>query len=253
MEGKIIDGNKFTLEQTVRCYDVDAQMRLRPSAFMDYAQEMAYLAADAMGFGYDAMIKDGKAWVLSRLHFVFEDTPAWRDTLLLQTWHKGPSGPFYVRDFMFSDAATGKPRVRGTSSWVIMDITKRSLVRSTDLVELVNPATIRKEDSIAENAARVAMPRGVTPEVAGTHTVGYSDIDLQQHTNNARYVLWATNCIDCALLREHPFKELTINFNHETVESDKVDLLCYRSGLEFYIEGVCNGSQVFCLKINLQE
>ena len=112
MEGKIVDKNKYTLSQTVRCYDVDAQMRLRPSAFMDYAQEMAYLAAEAMGFGYEQMIKDGKAWVLSRLNFIFEDTPRWGEQIDLNTWHKGPSGPFYVRDFTITDPATGKVRVR---------------------------------------------------------------------------------------------------------------------------------------------
>jgi len=253
MEGKILDRNKYVLRQTVRCYDVDAQMLMRPSAFMDYAQEMAYQAAEAMGFGYANMIKDGKAWVLSRLNFIFEDTPKWGEEIDLSTWHKGPSGPFYVRDFAFTNPDTGKMRIRGTSSWVIMDIANRRMVRTSEVMEMVNPETQRNEDAIVENAQRVSMPRGVEPVKAGTHVVGYSDIDLQQHTNNARYVLWAMNCIDSDLVKVHPFKEITVNFNHETRSGDAVDLLVHQDGLTFYIEGACGGNQVFCVKVNLYE
>ena len=253
MEGKIIDRNKYVLPLTVRCYDVDSQMLMRPSAFMDYAQEMAYQAAEAMGFGYNEMIKDGKAWVLSRLDFIFEDTPKWGEQINFGTWHKGPSGPFYIRDFSMTDPATGKIRVRGTSSWVILDIAARRMVRTSEVMEMVDPATQRAEDAIAENAQRVAMPKGVEPVKARTHVVGYSDIDLQQHTNNARYVLWAMNCIDCGLIKAHPFKEITVNFNHETRAGDAVDLLVHQDGLTFHIEGVCGGNQVFCVKVNLYE
>ena len=253
MEGSIIDKNKYILPQVVRCYDVDSRMRMRPSAFMDYAQEIAYQAAEAMGFGYEAMIKGSKAWVLSRLNFVFDSIPVWREEMLLQTWHKGPSGPFYVRDFRVTDAAGTKELIRATSSWVILDLEKRAMVRTADVVELVNPESLRAEDAIAQNAQRVAMPRGSEPTLAGTHTVGYSDIDMQQHTNNARYVLWAMNCIDCDLLKEHPVKELTINFNHETKAGDVVELWTLREGLSFWIEGKNNGNQVFCLNVNLYE
>ncbi|MBQ9185829.1 MAG: hypothetical protein IJ151_08180 [Bacteroidales bacterium] len=253
LEGTITDKNKYTLSQVIRCYDVDSRMLLRPSAFMDYAQEMAYQAAEAMGFGYNEMIKDGKAWVLSRLNFVFEDTPRWGEQVNINTWHKGPSGPFYIRDFTVTNPADGKIRVRATSSWVILDIVARRMVRTSDVMEIVNPETQRSEDAIAENAQRISMPRGAEPVKAGTHTVGYSDIDLQQHTNNARYVLWAMNCIDCELIKEHPFKEITINFNHETLAGNAVDLYVLKDNLTYYVEGTCNGNQVFCLKVTLYD
>lgn len=254
-EGIIVDGNKYVLRQNVRCYDVDAQMLLRPSSFMDYAQEMAYQAAEAMGFGYGKMLADGKAWVLSRLNFVFEQTPRWGDTICISTWHKGPSGPFYIRDFVITDPDSSAVLVRGTSSWVIMDIAARRMVRTSELMDMVAPHTQRSEDAIAENAARISMPRGVEPVTFGTHVVGYSDIDLQQHTNNSRYVLWATNCIDSDVVKAHPFRELTVNFNNETHPGDRIDLLVHEeeNGLTFFVDGKCRGTQVFCVKLNLYE
>ena len=43
---------KVTDSFAVKCYEVDSAKRLKPSAFMDMAQEMAYQAASAMKFGY---------------------------------------------------------------------------------------------------------------------------------------------------------------------------------------------------------
>ena len=79
LEAVITPESKVVLRQAIRCYDVDGAMRLKPAAFMDLAQEMAYIAADLMHFGYDELQQEGKAWVLSRMHFTFVDVPVWRD------------------------------------------------------------------------------------------------------------------------------------------------------------------------------
>ena len=56
MKGIITDDSKYVVkEEEIRCYDVDGALRLKPAAFMDLAQEMAYLAADAMHFGYEGV------------------------------------------------------------------------------------------------------------------------------------------------------------------------------------------------------
>jgi len=44
MEKINVSDNRFSTDITVPCYDTDASFRLKPAAFMDRAQEMAYLA-----------------------------------------------------------------------------------------------------------------------------------------------------------------------------------------------------------------
>ena len=251
MEGKLIGTNRYALEQTVRCYDVDSAMRLRPSSFMDYAQELAYLAADAMHFGYDELMREGKAWVLSRMHIVFDDIPHWRDKIELTTWHKGPAGPFYIRDFSLCE--DNKVRVRATSSWVILDIRERRMVRSSEVVEMIPESTVCHDNAIEEPAARIMAPKGFEMQLAGSHTVQYSDIDLQGHTNNARYVLWAVDCIGTDVLKEHPVRELTVNFNHETLAGEVVELFICHDGTDYFVEGHSGGHIVFCVKVKLYD
>lgn len=249
MKGIITDDSKYVVkEEEIRCYDVDGALRLKPAAFMDLAQEMAYLAADAMHFGYEELKPSGLAWVLSRLHFIFDDVPVWREKVEISTWHKGPAGPFYLRDFMIKDLA-GKTKVRGTSSWVILDVVQRRMVRTTDVVEMIPDTTVCKEPAIENPADKVMMPRCVEPEHVADHVVSYSDIDLVGHTNNAKYVVWAMDCIDYNIVAEKPIKELTINFNHETKQGDTVSLYRHVEGDTWYVEGKVDDRQAFCTAI----
>jgi acyl-ACP thioesterase len=55
---------------------------------MDLAQEAANRHASILGFGYDDLILSRTAWIISRMHIEFVDTPEWREEVTLQTWHR---------------------------------------------------------------------------------------------------------------------------------------------------------------------
>ena len=93
----------YTNSYTIPCYDTDASWRLKPTSFMNLAQEAAGNHAVLLGFGYDDLIKTNTAWILSRMHIQFVDTPKWRDKVTLTTWHKGLDRLFYLRDFILTD------------------------------------------------------------------------------------------------------------------------------------------------------
>ena len=227
MKGALYGTNRYQLVKSLDCSEVDVMQRIRPTAFMEIAQEIAYLAASAMGFGYNQLIGSRQAWVLSRMTFRILDAPRWRDEVTVATWHKGTAGPFSLRDFIVSDAS-GKPRILGTSSWVILNVDTRALVRSKDMAVPVSPDRICNEHAIEELAERVIMPRDCTPELVGEHTVRYSDVDFLGHTNNVRYVVWAMDCLDFEELRERPVREVSVNYSHEVRAGEKVQIWRHR-------------------------
>ena len=244
------EGYKFCQDICVPCYCTDASFYLKPAAFMDMAQEIAYWAAQELGFGYDDLHVHHTAWVLSRLHFHFEKLPRWRDDVRLYTWHKGEDGLFFLRDFILQDAA-GDCIVTGTSSWVVIDEGTRRLVRPEELQDKLNTGCV--EDAIAERAPKVAMPRGAEPEPAGAHTVVYSDVDIIGHTNNARYMVWAMDCIDYETASGRRVRDAYINFNKETTPGTTVELFRLKTeedgNLVHYVEGRVDGKSAFCVKL----
>lgn len=237
------EGNKFRQELCVPCYQTDRQGLLKPSGFMDMAQEIAYWAADAMGFGYDSLHVHHTAWVMTRLHIQFLQPVHWRDSVTLFTWHKGYSGIFFFRDFLMQDAA-GETAVAVTSSWVVIDERSRRMVKPEELLQL---AQVEQPDhAIAEPAPKIILPKEMEP--AGEHMVLSTEIDINGHTNNACYVVWATNCLPSEAALQ-PVKGLYVNFHKETTEGERVQLFRHHSDNVWHVEGLLDGKPCFSVKL----
>lgn len=240
---------RFVQNFVIPCYDTDAAWRLKPSAFMNLAQEAAGQHAVYLGFGYDDLIVSNTAWILSRLNIKFLDTPLWRDEITLTTWHKGLNRLFYIRDFVLTDK-DGKERVKATTSWLVMNLENRRLVRDPKLVDMDGICT---DDAIETPADKVQMPKDIEAEYVMDHRVSYSDVDTNGHTNNAMYMQWAMDTVEYEIASTRPVKEVTINFNHETKAGDIVSL--YRTsvekddGLHVLVEGRLGDVSAFCVEI----
>lgn len=240
---------KYTEKHTIPCYDTDASWRLKPTSFMNLAQEAAGRHAVYLGFGYDDLIKTNTAWILSRVHVEFVDTPKWRENITLNTWHKGLNRIFFLRDFLLTDDE-GNTRVKATTSWLVLNLETRRLVRDPKLME---EGTVCHEDVIETPADKVQMPKDVEAELVRRHTVSYSDIDTNGHTNNAMYMQWSMNSVGYDITSSRPVKEFTINFNHETKAGDVVDI--YRAvvekedSLHVFVEGRVGDATSFCVEI----
>lgn len=234
---------------TIPCYNTDASWRLKPAAFMDLAQEAAGLHAVHLGFGYDDLIKTNTAWILSRVNVKFIDTPLWREDMTLTTWHKGFNRLFFLRDFVMTDK-DGRQRVKATTSWLVLNLETRSMVRDPKLIE---EGTICTDNAIEAQADKVRMPRDVEAVAVYERLVGYSDVDMLGHANNAMYMQWAMDAVDYELASTRPVKEFTINFNHEIKAGEKVIL--YRAcvqkedSLHVFIEGKTETASSFCVEI----
>lgn len=240
---------KYTEDHTIACYDTDASWRLKPASFMNLAQEAAGRHAVYLGFGYDDLIASNTAWILSRVHVEFTDTPLWRDKITLTTWHKGLNRLFFLRDFILTDES-GNAKVKATTSWLVMNLETRRLVRDPKLME---EGTTCSENVIETPADKVQMPKDVEVEFVSDHKVAYSDVDTNVHANNAMYMQWAMDAVDYETASSRAVKSFTINFNHEIKPMETVSL--YRTsvekedGLHVFVEGKLGETSAFCTEI----
>ena len=240
---------KLIQYHTIPCYDTDASWRLKPASFMNLAQEAAGQHAVHLGFGYDDLIVSNTAWILSRVHIEFIDAPKWREDITLTTWHKGLNRLFYLRDFILTDK-DGRERVKATTSWLVLNLETRRLVRDPNLME---DGTVCTDNVIETPADKVVLPKDKEPVFVMEHLVAYSDIDQNAHTNNAMYMQWAMDAVDYSIASSKPVKEFTINFNHETKSGDVVSIYKARlemeNGLHVFVEGKVADQSAFCVEI----
>lgn len=237
-------GNKSFQDITIPCYDTDEACRMRPAAFLNYAQELAGDNAEMLGFGYDDLIKDDLVWIISRIRAEFVRMPLWREKTRLSTWHRGCIGPFYVRDSLLEDLA-GNTLARMTSSWAVLNLTERKVVR--DLEAAMNPATMCPDVALDPPCSRMRLPRDIGMTLVTEHKVVYSDIDKNRHVNNVRYVDWAMDALDLGLVKSAPVRELEIDFIMEAREGDVVTLSTGRAAdtQAIYVEGTVEGRTSF--------
>lgn len=115
------------------------------------------------------------------------------DVVNVETWFQQEGRVAARRDWLLTDAATGKLYGAATSAWVMVNYKTRRLTKMPD--------DVRAEyDKLMPNPERHAIQHGETklklppfPEAAtrGTeHTATHMDMDMNNHINNTSYLSW---------------------------------------------------------------
>lgn len=216
----------------VRPSESDINRRMTPSGVLERMEEIAWFHAEELGYGVEALRNQGVFWVVTRMAVEFDRLPVSGDEITLQTWPKGRSGFYAFRDWLWIDAK-GKEIGRATSTYVMLDMKTRKVAPLNDLPEsLLERAHIHAIEHVPEKI----------PAVENVHRersfeIPFSDIDLNNHVNNTKYLRWL---IDTFSGREwtKPWSSLTVNFLAEAKESEKIVSRRQANGLDHIMEAL---------------
>ena len=197
--------------------DVDAFNRLRINRLFDYFQDAASNDAERLGFGYKDFVPKGLFWVLSWIKIEFASYPKFMDVVKIQTWGKKQHKLYSMRDFLFLNSKN-EVIISGTSAWLLLDA--KSL-RPKILTQLYPELKmLDKKDALADLPQKINHKHEL--DLVYSQVIRSSAIDLNKHTNNAKYVELLSDCFDHSFHIEHSVKRLTISFNAETKFGDEV-------------------------------
>lgn len=232
-------------EFEVPCYMLDRNSRLRPGAFMDLCQQIAGEEAEALGFPDSALMERRQAvWVLARMEARFHRMPRRGDIVRLRSWHKGSDSIFFRRDYQMFDREGGT-LADATSSWVVMAVDERKVLRIDTLKDIIPPQAQCPLHAIEQNTPKIVVPAGCKLEKVAEHVVTYSDVDYNGHANNAKYVGWVLDCLDEPLGDGPDLKEMTINYNNEALIAETVEILGIKDADGYLVEGRAADRQIF--------
>ncbi len=228
--------------------DMDIWGFMKPATILSLCQESAYMHSTRMGFGYDRLHEIGAAWVLSRAKCLIHRLPKWGEKITLRTWHKGQSGLFSLRDYQFMDES-GAEIITVTTSWLIINLATRRITRVDRIFSADDPFKLHEYncDAIAHPAERLEMP---TAQISlGEHHVRYSDLDVNQHVNNARYMEWACDNTEQLMDPNSRLTSFCINFNHEAKYGEIVEIKGVNDLSKSLVEGSIQGRSIFCAEL----
>lgn len=222
----------------------DRSENFRPAAFMDIAQELAAIGSERLHFADADLKPHGLVWILARMETRFDRLPRRGDNVIVQTWHKGLDGIFLIREYRML-GPDGTAAIRSTSSWIVMDLETRRVVRNERLEGIIDFEPQADDVALEHSCPKIVMPAGASAVHVADHTVAYSDVDYNGHANNARYSVWAMDCLPGDVAYTQSVKETAINFNREACPGETVALHHFAEGNVHFVEGRIENRQIF--------
>jgi len=167
----------------VRAYETDASNRLKISSIFNFMQVAAGLNANELGFGYNQLTPKGYFWILSRVILDWKGEVKFDEEIIVETWPKGIDKLFALRDFkILTDQ--GNCIGKATTAWLMIDNhTRRPLALNSSMFNLPDTAV---PPAINETPGKLLAPGPLIS--LGSRKAVYSDIDVNQHVNNAKYI-----------------------------------------------------------------
>ncbi len=241
--------DKFQKKFIIESAEADSKKNYKIYSFLCATQEIANNHATSLNFGYNQLINDNCAWVLSRLKAQYITSPKWQEEVNMSTWHKGVNGIFSIRDFVITNQSG--TLIKCTSSWLILNLESRKIQRIDRFLGDLTTSSSVKESAIECPCEKLTPPSDM--RFVRKKEVLYSDIDFNLHVNNAKYMEWALDCIDAKIMIEQDTSEFQINFNHEAKIGDIIDLYIGKvSENDFFIEGKNDNNNIFQTIIKLK-
>lgn len=206
-------------QQTFHINDaqVDRFGRLRPSALLWMAQEVAGDHVALLSMDYDSLWRKGLFWAVTRHRVQITRLPHLGEEIRVETWPMPTTRVAYPRSLVAYDRE-GNELFRSISIWVLMDRNTRNMIlpgRSGISV----PGTLR--------GLELATPAGLVPrEMADSRdrTVCFTDLDRNGHMNNTRCMDWIADLLPSPFHQEHPVKEFTVCYLSEAREGETLTL-----------------------------
>ncbi|GLT49362.1 hypothetical protein SLA2020_229290 [Shorea laevis] len=222
--GRIVqDGLVFRQNFSIRSYEIGADRTASIETLMNHFQETALNHVKTAGLlvgGFGStpeMCKRNLIWVVARMQVVVDRYPTWGDVVQVDTW-VGASGKNGMRrDWLLRDCNTGEVLTRASSVWVMMNkLTRRLSKIPEDVRREIEPYFMNSDPVIDEDSRKVVKLEDNTADyVHKGLTPRWSDLDVNQHVNNVKYIGWILESAPLPILESHELSAMTLEYRRE--------------------------------------
>jgi acyl-ACP thioesterase len=216
----------------LRTSQCDFRGTWRPSAIFEAMQEASGMHSHLLGCGRDALMQEGYVWVLSRMEVQMNKYPGVGDRVLVETFPMNNRRWFFPRFFIFRNEQ-GDELGSASSLWVLLDLETRKMAPPDRVVHLI--------PDNSDLTAPMGLPSAAA-EVEGEERLfnrvpAYTDLDVNNHVNNARYVDWLCDALGYDILERKTLRSICINYEAEVRPDQAVALKLALRGDTFSLSG----------------
>ena len=208
----------FEEDVKIRYSEMDYDTVLKPSALLQFLQDLASDNAESLGFGYSFIVKQNLAWFLLKYRIEFNDYPKGLYKLHIKTEPRGYNKIFAFRDFEIK--SENKVIGRASTTWAMVDLKSKNMANVSEILK-DNPYMVQFEKRDTDLVyGKVKPPQNI--QIEKIFEIRFDDLDVNRHVNNANYIVWAFEPLNFEFRKSKKLKSLDIVFKKEITYGNKV-------------------------------
>lgn len=212
------DGITFHSEHKVQFSQSNSNKRMSLYDLLRVSSDMAVEDYAQRGMDRDTLTQHGYAILVSRTAFRFHRMPKENENYVFTTYEEKAEPLQLVRAYEFT-TPEGQPLITGISSWLLVDPVLHRII-PTKKFDMRKPVESQKEHDCLKYG-KIQIPEDL--EKWDERIIKYSDIDGNNHVNNARYGAFVADAIP-ADLRDATFTDFRLNYAKEAKLGQKVEI-----------------------------
>lgn len=233
---------KYEINEKLRTSDYDMYDRVKIHSLFDRFQDLAGDHAAMLNVGYHDLLKKKLIWVLTSQYIRIKGKLPYDEAVTLRTWPKERGRADFIRYYEV-ETACGDIVCDGISKWVIVNYDSRRIDRalSVDYNGELYPKTLYEDFA----KIRVAIPHN--KQFIESYRVRNDDLDHNGHMNNAIYPRLIYNMTK--LSTDFRIKGMQIDYLHEALLDDKIDIYYFSENDNKYFVGYVNLTEAFIARV----
>ncbi|MBD5228540.1 MAG: hypothetical protein HDS69_00615 [Bacteroidales bacterium] len=214
------DMTEYRVDYFLSAAECNAQQEISLPLLAQKLIDISTAHASAIGVGYEHLLENNYAWVLSRVAIELERFPSINKPYSLITWVEDVNRRYSERIVEIrdeNDAVIGYGRL----TWVAINIVTR---RPADLTPYLDNITPSKRKCPIERFPRLG-PIGA-PDRVTMYQFQYSDIDFNRHVNSTRYIQFILDRWTLSHFDLNRVSRFDISYHTEAHFEDVVEVRC---------------------------
>ena len=210
-------GKIFSTDSKITFSEIDSDSRLSPGSLLAGFQNTAVKHSEDIGCGVGYLLEQKRGWAVLNWHICINRMPYLDENVRFSTWCNRCRRLEAIRNFTVEDKE-GNVLVYAMSNWAFIDLERRKPAQI--LPELVDGFNSEMPNVIEKERFTFKKPEPEEFTDSLCFNVRRSDLDTNGHVNNARYLAWATDCVDDDVYNGYALKDIRVTYRKEGKRGD---------------------------------
>ena len=199
----------FEHEFNLTIRDIDKETNITNKAILSFFEDMGGMHSDIAGYGLKQIEETKISWILLHWKVKVISRIKYGEAVKVRTWSRGMKFACCFRDFELYNS-NGDLCVVGTSKWALFHLETGLMKLDSKILEKYSV-----EDKVALNFDFKKLIQPGEYSNVYEYTVSRSDIDINNHMHNLRYLDLAYEALPTDVYESNTFNGIEIMFKKE--------------------------------------